>query len=163
MKMLHPFILLACLFALINIIHAMPPDPTLNADAIRAQIKNPALGDACISDAQGNLCVATSSYLAGAICAVVWNGKEFVDDAGHGGSLQYALTVDGIGTAYNPTEAGGKPDDYHLRQFDNQHPTDIVLQKDFLLAPPWATVPQTALTSSVLQKFTSTANVIHSE
>jgi hypothetical protein len=155
-------------FSILPVNHygAPPPDAAkaaVSADSIRAQIKDPAPGDACISSPDGDLIVVTSSYLAGGISGVFWKGKQYIDDEGHGGSLQYALVVDGIGSSYNPTEAGGKSDDYHFRHIGEDHITNVFLQKDDIIGPVWTTVKQDALTSSVLQKFAVTKNTIHSE
>ena len=117
-------------------------------------------GDAAIYNSHQTLKVVTSDYLAGAISAIFWNGKQLIYDLGHGNQLQYTAAVDGFGALYNPTEAGSNDDDYHLRLLDDTHTSDIYLQHDTLLGPPWATIPQTSLTSSILRSFSLTGSRI---
>ena len=51
--------------------------------------------------------VSASDRTAGAIDSVMWNGREFVNSWDHGRQVQLALSVNGWGECYNPTEAGG--------------------------------------------------------
>ena len=120
----------------------------------------PLNGDDYIYSADKSIEVVTSNYLAGAISALLWNGKQYIDDIGHGSSLQYAVSVDGLGGNYNPTEAGGEFDDYNLRQLDDTHTTDLALDQNTMVAPPWATTPQANLTSSILQQFAPSSQTI---
>jgi hypothetical protein len=124
-------------------------------------------GDAIIYNAQKNLALYTSDYLAGAISAIVWNGTQYIMDVGHGSSLQYAFSVDGLGELYNPTEAGARKDDYHLRVISDADGhtasmNDLNLHNDFMIAPSWATTSQQQLTSSILTSFNASANSFNS-
>jgi hypothetical protein len=51
--------------------------------------------------------VSSSDRTAGAIDSIVWNGRELVNSFDHGRQVQLALSVNGWGECYNPTEAGG--------------------------------------------------------
>jgi hypothetical protein len=62
--------------------------------------------------------IRASSKFAGAICGLTWNGKEFIDSGDHGRLLQSAVTFDGLGERYNPTE-GGSQDDWSLDVSDS--------------------------------------------
>lgn len=67
-------------------------------------------GDSVISDVVGvsTLKIFTCDKDAGAICRMTWKGTELVDDYDHGRQIQTAITYDGLGEGYNPTEAGSK-------------------------------------------------------
>lgn len=67
-------------------------------------------GDAVISDVVGisTLKIYTCDKDAGAICRMTWKNKELVDDLDHGRQIQTAITYDGLGEGYNPTEAGSR-------------------------------------------------------
>ena len=56
------------------------------------------------------LTVATSTRDAGAICSIVFAGKELVNDYDHGRQVQVAWTYNNLGESYNPTEAGARGD-----------------------------------------------------
>ena len=58
----------------------------------------------------GTLAVTVSQRDAGAVCSLVYDGQEFVNDHDHGRQLQVAWFYDGHGEAYNPTEAGSDSD-----------------------------------------------------
>lgn len=47
---------------------------------------------------------------AGAVCSIVYDGHEFVNDYDHGRQLQIAWSYNDLGEAYNPTEAGSGDD-----------------------------------------------------
>lgn len=67
--------------------------------------------------------IKTCDHDAGAICSLTWKGKQFINDYDHGRQLQSAVSFDGLGEAYNPTEAGCEtPHNYflHLRYNCNQ-------------------------------------------
>lgn len=51
--------------------------------------------------------MSSSDRTAGAIDSIVWNGRELVNSFDHGRQVQLALSVNGWGECYNPTEAGG--------------------------------------------------------
>lgn len=53
------------------------------------------------------LSVSASDRTAGAIDSIEWNGREFVNSWDHGRQVQLALSINGWGECYNPTEAGG--------------------------------------------------------
>ena len=63
-----------------------------------------------LADAQQGLYVSGSARTAGAIDSVVWNSVEFINACDHGRELQVAVTLDGHGECYNPTEAGSNRD-----------------------------------------------------
>lgn len=50
--------------------------------------------------------VGASLRTAGAIDSLYWNGREFINSYDHGRQLQVALSANGFGECYNPTEAG---------------------------------------------------------
>lgn len=54
--------------------------------------------------------ISTAERFAGAIYSLTWNGREFIDSADHGRELQSSASFDGLGEAYNPTEAGSSGD-----------------------------------------------------
>jgi hypothetical protein len=53
------------------------------------------------------IAVSAGDRTAGAVDSILWNGHEFVNSLDHGRQLQLALSVNGWGECYNPTEAGG--------------------------------------------------------
>lgn len=53
------------------------------------------------------IAISASDRTAGAIDSLVWNGREFVNSWDHGRQIQLALSINGWGECYNPTEAGG--------------------------------------------------------
>ena len=59
---------------------------------------------------QTELSVKAGAPYGGAISSIVWHGKEFVDSFDHGRELQSALSFDGYGECYNPTEGGSEID-----------------------------------------------------
>jgi hypothetical protein len=54
--------------------------------------------------------LSASRRTAGAVSSITWRGREFLDAYDHGRELQSALSVDGLGECYNPTEAGSERD-----------------------------------------------------
>jgi hypothetical protein len=54
--------------------------------------------------------VSISARDAGAVCSLVYDGQEFVNDHDHGRQLQVAWFYNDLGEAYNPTEAGADKD-----------------------------------------------------
>jgi hypothetical protein len=54
--------------------------------------------------------VTASARDAGAVCSLVYDGKEFVNDYDHGRQLQVAWIYNDQDEAYNPTEAGSGDD-----------------------------------------------------
>ena len=54
--------------------------------------------------------VTVSARDAGAVCSLVFDGLEFVNDHDHGRQLQVAWFYNDLGEAYNPTEAGADKD-----------------------------------------------------
>ncbi len=62
--------------------------------------------------------IRASPKFAGAIDSLTWDGKEFIDSGDHGRLLQSAVTFDGLGERYNPTE-GGSQDDWSLDVSDS--------------------------------------------
>lgn len=56
---------------------------------------------------RGPLTLSTFDYTAGAFCSMTWGGVQFIDAKDHGRCLQSAVSFDGMGEAFNPTEAGG--------------------------------------------------------
>jgi hypothetical protein len=79
---------------------------------VPAQPAAAALGDATISRIYKALPVTikTSNRFAGAIYSLTWDGQQFINSYDHGRELQSAMTLDGRGEAYNPTEAGSVQD-----------------------------------------------------
>lgn len=65
-----------------------------------------AQADVTITSPTRGVVVKTCSHDAAAICSVRWSNKEFIDDFDHGRQMQSAASFDGLGEAYNPTEAG---------------------------------------------------------
>lgn len=64
--------------------------------------------DVTLSSSSGNntLSLKTCTHDAGAICSLIYNGKQFLNDYDHGRQLQSASSFDGLGEYFNPTEAG---------------------------------------------------------
>jgi hypothetical protein len=58
----------------------------------------------------GTLAVTVSQRDAGAVCSLVYDGQEFVNDHDHGRQLQVAWFYNDLDEAYNPTEAGSDKD-----------------------------------------------------
>jgi hypothetical protein len=56
------------------------------------------------------LAISTSTRDAGAVCSIVFDGKELVNDYDHGRQVQVAWAYNGLDEAYNPTEAGARSD-----------------------------------------------------
>lgn len=56
------------------------------------------------------LSVTCSARDAGAVCSLVYDGKEFVNDYDHGRQMQVAWIYNDQDEAYNPTEAGSGDD-----------------------------------------------------
>lgn len=54
--------------------------------------------------------VRTCSKFAGAVCSIVFRGKEHIDFKDAGRLLQSASSFDGYGECYNPTEGGSERD-----------------------------------------------------
>jgi hypothetical protein len=54
--------------------------------------------------------VRTCSKFAGAVCSIVFRGKEHIDVKDTGRLLQSASSFDGYGECYNPTEGGSERD-----------------------------------------------------
>lgn len=54
--------------------------------------------------------IGVSARDAGAVNSLVYRGTELVNDHDHGRQLQVAWSYNGLGEAYNPTEAGSAPD-----------------------------------------------------
>jgi hypothetical protein len=54
--------------------------------------------------------VSISARDAGAVCSLVYDGQEFVNDHDHGRQLQVAWFYNDLDEAYNPTEAGADKD-----------------------------------------------------
>jgi hypothetical protein len=54
--------------------------------------------------------VETSARFAGSVVSLTFRGKQFVDAADHGRELQSAVSFDGLGECFNPTEAGSRDD-----------------------------------------------------
>ncbi len=56
------------------------------------------------------LTLRTSSAFAGAIVSLLWRGQEFINQDDHGRELQSAVSFNGLGECFNPTEAGSGRD-----------------------------------------------------
>ncbi|ATB39963.1 hypothetical protein CYFUS_005411 [Cystobacter fuscus] len=56
------------------------------------------------------IAVGGSNRVAGAVDSLYWGGREFISSWDHGRQLQMALSGNGWGECYNPTEAGGEYD-----------------------------------------------------
>jgi len=54
--------------------------------------------------------LTASRRTAGAVSSIAWRGREFLNSFDHGRELQSALSFDGLGECYNPTEAGSEHD-----------------------------------------------------
>ncbi len=69
-----------------------------------------AWGDSTISAMAGPwpITISTAAHNAGAITSLRWgsNNKQYINDFDHGRQLQSASSFDGLGEAFNPTEAG---------------------------------------------------------
>jgi hypothetical protein len=60
--------------------------------------------------AGSEITVGISRRTAAAIDSLTWRGKEFVNAHDHGREIQSAVSLDGYGECYNPTEAGSNRD-----------------------------------------------------
>src|SRR5436190_18622998 len=58
----------------------------------------------------GVLSLGICQHDAGAVCSIVYDGHEFVNDHDHGRQMQVAWSYNDLGGAYNPTEAGSDDD-----------------------------------------------------
>ena len=69
-------------------------------------------GDSLISGifAGDEIQIRTTSRTAGAIDSLTWMGKEFVNSYDHGRQIQTTAHFNGLGSCYNPTEAGSRSD-----------------------------------------------------
>ncbi|MEE7476274.1 hypothetical protein [Methylobacterium hispanicum] len=56
------------------------------------------------------IAVGVSSRTAGAIDSVIWRGTQFINTYDHGRQLQSAVSFNGYGECFNPTEAGSVAD-----------------------------------------------------
>jgi hypothetical protein len=54
--------------------------------------------------------IKASPSFGGAVYSLAWKGREFIDAHDHGRELQSAISFDGHGECYNPTEAGSAAD-----------------------------------------------------
>lgn len=96
MKFLLLLMIWACWYALISLLlMSCGFEPS---NFISSSISTPVNGD--------TLTIKTFSTQAGAIGSLTFRGMEYVDSTEHGASLQSASSYDGMGEAYNPTEAG---------------------------------------------------------
>jgi hypothetical protein len=57
--------------------------------------------------------VQTCSRFSGAVCSILYRGKEHIDTRDHGRLLQSASSFDGYGECYNPTEGGAERDSWN--------------------------------------------------
>ncbi|MGH8642384.1 MAG: hypothetical protein ACRET6_11765 [Burkholderiales bacterium] len=73
-----------------------------------------ATGDLTLTVAaqDSGITLRTCSQFAGAVCSIVYRGKEHIDTRDHGRLLQSASSFDGYGECYNPTEGGARQDWY---------------------------------------------------
>lgn len=58
----------------------------------------------------GIISITTSSKYGGAISSVIFDNKEFVNNYDHGRQIQIAWSINNLGEALNPTEAGNQHD-----------------------------------------------------
>lgn len=54
--------------------------------------------------------VTAGAPFGGAISSIQWHGKEYLNSFDHGRELQSALSFDGYGECFNPTEGGSEND-----------------------------------------------------
>ena len=123
-----------------------------------------AWGDATIAAQAGPwpIEIRTCAHDAGAICSLTWRNRQFIDDFDHGRQLQSASSFDGLGEAFNPTEAGSradgrtpKPSTSVLRELKVSRspgsPTDNVLETTTQMAF-WDAVDGVKLSQHLLKK-----------
>jgi len=89
-----------------------------HAERVR-QIYRPSLPAVSITAPDGRTTISTCVHDAGAICSLVRNGVEYINDTDHGRQLQSAVSYDGKGENDNPTEAGAS----HLTNGYNPSPS----------------------------------------
>jgi hypothetical protein len=95
--------------------------------------------------------ICASQKHAGAIYSLVWNGHEFINHTDFGRELQSAVTYDGLGEAYNPTEAGARRDwDTSTSQLLHAD-TSGALSTETRMAY-WDPLPTATLSNDILQK-----------
>lgn len=80
----------------------------LNSEII-SQVKNATISSRSVNGSKIELSSFMTS-MAGAIGSIRWNGLEFINSYDHGRELQTAISFDGHGECYNPTEAGSDKD-----------------------------------------------------
>ena len=80
--------------------------------------KNPLFNKADYTISNEVLRVGISNRMGGAVCTMIYDGEEFINDHDHGRQMQVAWIYNDMGEAYNPTEAGGgyDPDEYSTSQ-----------------------------------------------
>lgn len=78
---------------------------------------------------RGPLTMTTYDYTAGAFCSLVLRGVQFIDSKDHGRCLQSASSFDGLGEAFNPTEAGASMFTDVMRASTSSVPLNYVLDK----------------------------------
>lgn len=84
---------------------------TARIDALRAVLKSiKAVSNETWQVTNSVLAVTASARDGGAVCSLVYNGKELVNDFDHGRQLQVAWSYNDADEAYNPTEAGSERD-----------------------------------------------------
>lgn len=76
-----------------------------------------------LASPDGATTLRTCWYDAGAICSLVRDGVQHIDDWDHGRQLQSDVSFDGLGENNNPTEAGAS----YLTDGSNPHPSSSVL------------------------------------
>lgn len=93
-----------------------------NANAAPLQISN------------NGITISTCDHDAGAICSLIWNGKQFIDDHDHGRQLQSAVSYDYKGENFNPTEAGASiyTDGVNPRPSSSEMTSGMVVQNHLL-------------------------------
>jgi hypothetical protein len=67
-------------------------------------------GDPAWVVSANGITIKANARFAAAIYSLQWNGREFIDSYDHGRELQSAVSFDGHGECYNPTEAGSRHD-----------------------------------------------------
>lgn len=75
-----------------------------------ALVAAPAALAASITFGTSAIRATVHDYTGWGVCSLTFNGYEFIDGYDHGRCLQSAVSFDGLGEAFNPTEVGGFAD-----------------------------------------------------
>lgn len=86
---------------------AQTPTPQQSARTASTVVQGASAAPAPGMEISANgITIRTCDHDANAICSLVQNGQQYIDDHDHGRQLQSAVSYDNLGEGFNPTEAG---------------------------------------------------------